>query len=349
MSTPCPTYEPLIADALFGELSPEDRQRLDRHVDTCDACAKELRSMQATLQITARRERPEPPSSFWHGYWPRLVRRMERDADRNPSLATHLAAWWRTLTEVPPAMRWALQGAVAVALVIGGFWLGRQPAAPGTSDDVLFGAEEPAATLPDLMPAVQSPDAQRASTPMLTDIEDITYDVSAGTVEIRYNAVSDVIVRGTPDDPAIQQLLQTAMLDDQDPAARLNALQAVEKTRPSANTDLVQALTYLAQTEQDAGMRLRAVRALRALQQETGSTLRGDTRDVLINLLLNASDGALRIEALQALMDSAPSAADPAPDYLYEVQNDSNSYVRYQAQQALQRIGTSSSSDPLNQ
>jgi hypothetical protein len=346
MSTPCSDYEPLIADALFGELSPEDRQRLDRHTATCDACAEEFRSLQATLQFTAERERPEPPASFWHGYWPRLARRMERDAARNPSLFTRLAAWWESLTDVPPAMQWALQGALAVALVLGGFWIGRQPATPGAPDDLLLGADEPASTLPGLMPAVQSAQAQRASTPQLTNIEDITYDVSAGTVEIRYNAMSDVIVRGAPDDPAIQQLLQTAMLDDQNPSARLNALQAVEDTRPSANNDLVQALTYLAQTEQDPNMRLRAVRSLRALHHETGSTLQADTRDVLINILLNASSSALRIEALQALMDTAP--ADVSPDYLYEVQNDSNSFVRYQAQQALQRTSTSSPSDLLN-
>jgi hypothetical protein len=346
MSTPCSDYEPLIADALFGELSPEDWQRLDRHTATCDACAEELRSLQATLQFTAERERPEPPPSFWHGYWPRLARRMERDAARNPSLFTRLAAWWESLTDVPPAMQWALQGALAVALVLGGFWIGRQPATPGAPDDLLLGADEPASTLPGLMPAVQSAQAQRASTPQLTNIEDITYDVSAGTVEIRYNAMSDVIVRGAPDDPAIQQLLQTAMLDDQNPSARLNALQAVEDTRPSANNDLVQALTYLAQTEQDPNMRLRAVRSLRALHHETGSTLQADTRDVLINILLNASSSALRIEALQALMDTAP--ADVSPDYLYEVQNDSNSFVRYQAQQALQPTSTSSPSDLLN-
>jgi len=348
MNSPCPKYEPLIADALFGELSPEDRQRLDRHTATCDACAEELRSLQATLQVAAQRERPEPPPSFWHAYWPRLARRMEREAERAPSLATRLAAWWQAITDVPPATQWALQGALAIALVLGGFWLGRQPAAtPGASDDLLLSADEPASTLPGLMPAVQSAQAQRASMPQLTNIEDITYDVSAGTVEIRYNAMSDVIVRGAPDDPAIQQLLQTAMLDDQNPSARLNALQAVEDTRPSANADLVQALTYLAQTERDPNMRLRAVRSLRALHHETGSTLQTDTRDVLINILLNASSSALRIEALQALMDTAP--AGQSTDYLYEVQNDSNSYVRYQAQQALQRTSISSPSDLLNQ
>lgn len=348
MNTPCPNYEPLIAEALFGELSPEERRRLDRHVATCEACAEELHSMRATLQLTAERERSAPPPSFWHGYWPRLVRRMEREAAGPASITARLTAWWRRVTAVPPAMRWALQGAVAVVLVLGGFWLGRQQTAPA-ADDALFSAEEPPATLADLMPASASTRTEQASAPMFAGIEDITYDLRDGTVAVRYNAVSDIIVRGAADDPAIQHLLQTAMLNEQDPAARLNALQAVEKTRPDANDGLVQALTYLVQTEQDAGMRLRAMRALRALQQETGSTLPPGTRDVLINMLLTAPDAALRIEALQALMNSASASSAAAPDYLYAIQNDSNSYVRYQAQQALQRARPSSSSDPLNQ
>jgi hypothetical protein len=274
---------------------------------------------------------------------------MEREAAGPASITARLTAWWRHVTTMPPAMRWALQGAVAVVLVLGGFWLGRQQTAPAASSDALFSAEEPPATLSDLMPASASTRTEQATAPTLAGIEDITYDLRDGTVAVRYNAVSDIVVRGAVDDPAIQQLLQTAMLNEQDPAARLNALQAVEKTRPDANDGLVQALTYLVQTEQDAGMRLRAVRALRALQQETGSALRGGTRDVLINMLLNAPDAALRIEALQALMDSTPASTAAAPDYLYAIQDDSNSYVRYQAQQALQRARASSSSDPLNQ
>lgn len=347
MSRPCSTYEPLIAEALFGELTPEDRQRLDRHVEQCDACAEELHTMQATLEVTARRERPEPPPSFWHGYWPRLVRRMERDTARPPSLTERLVAWWRGLATVPPAARWALQGAVAVMLVVGGFWLGRQQSsAPPPDEEFLFSTDESSETLSDLIPAQQSPDAQRASAPILANIRDITYDMRDGTVEIRYNAMSDVVVRGTPDEPAIQELLQTAMLDDRNPSARLSALQAVERARPAAevDADLVQALTYLAKDEADPNMRFRAVRALRALHQDAPL---GDTvRDVLINILLNEPNSALRIEALQTLMEGAPTS-DEAPDYLYEVRNDSNSYVRYQAQQALQAISdTSPSSDP---
>lgn len=344
MSTPCSTYEPLIAEALFGELAPEDRRRLDRHLAQCDACTEELDAMRATLEITARRERQEPSLAFWHGYWPRLVRRMERETQRSPSFAQRLAAGWRAVTTLPPAMRWALQGALVVVLVAGGFWLGRrQRAAP--SEALLSGPEESSSPISELIPAGQSRGVQ-STVPVLAAIRDITYDVRDGTVEIRYNTMTDVVIRGAPDEPAIQQLLQAAMLNEQNPSARLNALQAVEETRPTADANLVQALTYLARDEVHPDMRIRAVRALRALHRE--APLAATTRDVLINILLNAQNSALRIEALQVLMDGAPVSSEGAPDYLYEVQNDSNGYVRYQARQALQEIDGTPSPDLFN-
>lgn len=348
MSTPCSKYESLIAEALFGELSDEDRQRLEAHVETCDACAEELRSLQATLAVTAQRERPEPPESFWQNYGPRLVRRMRRAEARTvatPSLRERLAAWWQHLIEVPPAMRWALQGAVAVVLVAVGFGLGRQQAAPSAgpgSDTELFANTETItdATLATLISAEQPIESEHGTIrPHLANVRNITYDVQQGTVEIRYNTVNDIVIRGKPDDPAVQRLLRTAMLDEQNPSAQLNALQMVEQTSASADPELVQALTYLAKTEADPNMRFRAVRALRSLHND--APMSEDTRDVLINILLSGTNSALRIEALQALTES-PSQA--SPDYLYEVRNDSNSYVRYQAQQTLQTLNLETAS-----
>lgn len=340
---PCPKYEPLLADALFGELPDEDRQHLEAHIETCEACAEELRSLQTTLEFTAQRERPEPPGSFWQGYWPRLVRRMRRADERaitGPSLRERLAAWWQGITEMPPAMRWALQGAVAVVLVAVGFGLGRQqpaPTADSGSDTELFANTETTsdATLANLISAEQPVESESGTIrPHLANVRDITYDVQDGTVEIRYNTVNDIVIRGKPDDPAVQRLLRTAMLNEQNPSAQLNALQMVEQTSSAADPELVQALTYLAKTEADPNMRFRAVRALRSLHKD--APMSDETRDVLINILLSSTNSAVRIEALQALTEHPSPQA--SPDYLYEVQNDSNSYVRYQAQQTLQTL-----------
>lgn len=352
MSKHCSNYEDLMAEALFGELAPEEERRLNAHLDTCDACAEEFQSLQATLAVTAERTRPEPPEVFWRGYWPRLVRRMRRAEAPAPSWTTWLAAWWREVTALPPAVRYALQGAVAVLLVVGGFWLGQQ-AAPDAQPPLLSGTETPAqqqsadGALAHLVGATGAVEIGSGTIrPRLANIRDITYDVSDGTVEIRYNTVNDIIVRGTPDDPTVQRLLRTAMLDEQDPSARLNALQTVERAQPTADPELTHALTYLAREEADPNMRFRAVRALKSLHQE--APLPDDTRGVLINILLQSDNSALRIEALQALMSGPPASEEATPDYLYEVQNDSNSYLRYQATQALQERASVRSSTLLD-
>ena len=58
MMNDCTKYEDLMAEALFGELAPEEERRLNAHLDTCDACADEFQSLQTTLAITAERTRP---------------------------------------------------------------------------------------------------------------------------------------------------------------------------------------------------------------------------------------------------------------------------------------------------
>ena len=184
---------------------------------------------------------------------------------------------------------------------------------------VLLGSEPPADALAtadaralDRLLMANAPVETNGSTarPALAEVEDITYDLATGAVEIRYHTVNDIVLRGQPDDPRIQRLLQAALLDDGNPAARLHAAKAVEEARPAPEADLVRALTYLAQTEPNADMRFRAVRALRALYRGQAPT--GPARDALVNVLLDGPTTALRTEALRAL--TAHLAADAAPD-----------------------------------
>jgi len=62
----CEDFERLMADALGGELSPEDRPRFDRHLAECEACRKdfetsrraldEMHALPGSRKVTARRE-----------------------------------------------------------------------------------------------------------------------------------------------------------------------------------------------------------------------------------------------------------------------------------------------------
>jgi hypothetical protein len=163
-------------------------------------------------------------------------------------------------------------------------------------------------------------------------VGDIRFDAGKGTVAVRYETVNHVTVEGKPDDPTIQRLLRTALLDRTNPAAQLNAMQTLSRAGVAPSADLVQPLTYLLRKSDNPSMRLRAVRALRALHDDRPLDAR--VQDVLVGLLLNTgTPTSLRVEALQTLT-AGTSRLDPG--VLYPVRNDSNAYLRYQARSTLQ-------------
>jgi hypothetical protein len=324
-----PEYTDLMVEALYGEIAPEDRRRLEEHLGDCEDCAAEFAELRATLDVMAQRERPEPPEAYWDRYRRRLdARRADRArGDRNASLRERLRRWWASLPPLLPRTegQWALQGAVALLLLIVGLWGGQQMEGTGLTER-LEGGGSPAAA--DRLPVSPEPERRR---PVLHGVEDITFDVQEGTVSIRYRTTNQVTVRGRPEDPAIRRLLRAALLDEGNPASQLHAMKTLERGAVAPSEDLVQALAYLVREEGPSSLRLRAVRALRALHQNRA--MDPDTRSVLLDLLLDtAAAEPLRVEALQTLL-APPSRLEASA--LYPVRDDSNAYLRYQARTLL--------------
>ena len=331
-----PEYTDLMVEALYDEIAPEDRRRLDEHLDDCEACAEEFAELRATLDVMARRERPELPEAYWSSYRRRLdARRADRPptpTKRGARLRERLRRWWASLPTMLPQTggQWALQGAVALLLLAAGLWGGQQMGAPGAPEP-LEGPGSPGTT--GLLPATTEADPTR---PAPRGVEDITFDVQEGTVAIRYRTVDVVTVRGRPDDPAIRRLLRAALLDEGNPASQLHAMKTLERGGVAPGEDLVQALTYLVREEGESSLRLRAVRALRALHRD--APMSDGTRSVLLDLLLDTEAAEpLRVEALQALV-APPSRLDASA--LYPVRDDSNAYLRYQARSLLRAAQT---------
>ena len=122
----CQHYEALIAEKLFGELSPEEKQRLEGHLEACPGCRKQVHEMEAALHLAASRTRPEPSADFWEGYYARLVGRL-REEEQRPNWTSRLAEWLRApgrLNLSALAPRWAYQLSGAVALLAVGVLIG---------------------------------------------------------------------------------------------------------------------------------------------------------------------------------------------------------------------------------
>lgn len=330
-----PQYEDLMMEALFGDISSDDRRQLDAHLDTCEACREEFESLQSTLDVVDQREREELPEAYWASYRRQVKRKIDRRGRR--SLGERLRQWWQSLPVLLPQTggQWAVQGALAILFVAVGLWIG-QPSA----DDRTTGAAETVSQsedtpLSDLVLARSSvPLEQGQVHPTIDRINDIAFDPTEGTVEVRYRTANEVSVTGRPDDPAVQRLLQTALLDSDHPSSQLRALQTLERADLSPTDELTEALTVLILNENNTALQVRGVRALRSLHHE--APLTSNTRNLLVGLVLDDRPEALRVEALQTLMQT-PGSSDN-PEYLYAVQNDPNAYLRYQAQASLQHV-----------
>lgn len=71
----CGEYELLMADVLFDVPDPVTKERLDAHLAVCSECAAAFRTMQTTLGVMQRRERPAPPEG-WTAFDARLNTRL---------------------------------------------------------------------------------------------------------------------------------------------------------------------------------------------------------------------------------------------------------------------------------
>jgi hypothetical protein len=128
----CRTSKDRMIGALYGELGPAEKERLEAHLRSCPDCAAEYAGLEETLRLMDKRVRLDPGPEFWEGYWDRLSKRMLWEAieeDRRPSLAARVRG---ALARLP---RWSLQAAGAAALLLLGVLVGSRliprPAGPG--------------------------------------------------------------------------------------------------------------------------------------------------------------------------------------------------------------------------
>ena len=124
----CKTYRKRFVEALYDELSSDEKKAFQAHLNTCPGCAQAYAQLASTLQVMDRRQRPEPEEVFWTGYWDRLRDRM--DAQES---APQQEAWWkRWIPGMAPAPRWAFRAAAAAALIVLGVFIGKLTFTPSS-------------------------------------------------------------------------------------------------------------------------------------------------------------------------------------------------------------------------
>jgi hypothetical protein len=63
---------------LDGELAAEEKAEYESHVQGCEHCNAELRSLGRIVEFTNEMRLRTPDDEFWDGYWESIYRRSER-------------------------------------------------------------------------------------------------------------------------------------------------------------------------------------------------------------------------------------------------------------------------------
>jgi hypothetical protein len=148
----CAKCRDRMAEALYGEMTPDSRASFEAHLGACPACASEYEAMTETREILDTRERRDPGPDFWEGYWGRLEKRLDAEPVPRPA---------RGRSRRPFAFfpAWGFRFAAAAALLVVGILIGRtllRPPAPRV-----------ARTMPPTLAPAPGAGVEQASAPVL--------------------------------------------------------------------------------------------------------------------------------------------------------------------------------------
>lgn len=76
----CEEIRPLLSGYVDGELTPDEEERLKRHLSHCMECRDELQVMRDIEGVTEamKQEQGTLPDMFWDQYWLSVYNRLER-------------------------------------------------------------------------------------------------------------------------------------------------------------------------------------------------------------------------------------------------------------------------------
>ena len=289
---------------LYSELSFDDEEILESHIDRCEPCRRELERVRAVHQALYAME-VQPSSDMLE----RSRRRLERQVAAGPVRE----GWWEKLWEgftirVHP-IRAGMQPIGAVALIAIGF----------------FGAR----MLPDSLQGIHTQNSGFTA-PSNSRVRYVEPGQS-GKVQLVIEETRERVLSGSVDDQNIQSLLLAAARDPEDAGLRVESVDLLKSSRECP--EVRSALLYSLEHDSNPGVRLKALEGLK------NSAADPQVRQVLTQVLLKDDNAGVRTQAIDLLIQHKE---DRIVGILQELMNkEDNGYVRMRCQKALHEMNAS--------
>jgi len=311
-------YRDLLFLSASGDMDADGQEVLEKHLETCERCRKEyedLRSFHAAL--VAHRVGIEPDDRLLGE-----ARRELRIALRNERARRSLWFGWFDPGAIAPAYGFALGAAFTLAV---GFFLGRSLFPPSA------GEENPRLASPFPAGGVRPEEEETR----ITNVHFVDHGGGTGEIEFTFDAVTPVRMRGSIDDPKIQKVLTHAMLNEENPGIRLQAVNAINRQGvETQDLETKSALIKAMEMDANVGVRKEALNALRRLPFDR------EIKKALLHALMSDSNPGLRVAAINALDPARTSALGVDSDILdvlkQKAATDDNNYIRVKARAVIQ-------------
>ncbi len=295
----------------YDELPVENQKILEQHLVTCAECRQFFEEAKNTMRLLDHKIQLAPTDFQLNASRSELHQRLLLLTLPRFQKNWKTKLWQIVSLDFAPALRLA----TAVALLVIGIFAGKFIFSTSKSG-FKFSQQQLSEVL----------------TSNASNIESIEYSPSTRQVSIRMNTLKDVTIQGDVEQPEIQKLLAQTLITEDRPNMRLKTVRALEKTR-SLDVSVITSLSELLAKEENPGVRLKAVKLLTSIP--ISSTIKEILTQVLMQVLMNDSNAAIRIEAFNGLNRIDNGAVAPA--VFSAAKKDSSDYIRTKAKQILER------------
>jgi hypothetical protein len=311
----CAAAREQFALLLYGELSFDDEERVEAHLDACGECRTGLEREKAVHAAFDGIEITPAPSLLRECRDDLRARLMEEEAAPRPARA----GWWDKFVDaitVRPLSGSLMRPAGALTLIALGFVAARMLPVMNLGGRSPFGSM-----------SLTEPGASRVR---------YVEPASDGRVQIVLDETRQRIVSGKLDDQQIRGLLLAAAKDPSDPGLRAETVNILNASAQSE--DVRDALIFALQHDQNAGVRLKAMEGLKPFAAQP------EVRTALAQVLLADSNPGLRTQAIDLLTAGNTGTMDrQVVVTLQEVmeRGEQLGYVRERCRRVLQAMNAS--------
>ncbi len=309
-------YKEMIPFYLYDELKSDEKLILEKHLETCAECTKEVevyKTLFNKISIDAKETVDE-------NLLPESRQELRGAIRRERSRRTFPQMIFEKISAViTKPIGFALSGA-SVLLV--GLFIGY----------LIFNIPKPVET-------TQGNDDQEINNVInsnirITNIKFIDSDPSDGEVEFSYDITKSKHLKGSVSNPNVQNILTNAIINEQNPGVRLNSLNVINANQKQmVDTELKQTICTVAKFDENPGVRREALKFLKEVPFDS------DVKNTLLYVLLNDTSAGLRIEAINILSDAAKKGVvfnnQDLSIFKEKAQKDKNNYIKFQVKNII--------------